>query len=134
MTPTVICVKADFGLEQLTALLIERGISGAPVIDDAGKPVGIVSKTDLLRERFIEGDTSVELPNWLEDSFHLDRSGGIVADVMMPVAFTLRETDSIARAAALMSEEHIHRVPVVNLDGRVVGIVTTFDLARWIAS
>src|SRR4051812_44614211 len=59
MTRTAICVKPDFGVEALTALLLGRGISGAPVIDDTGRPIGMVSKSDVVRERFIERGATV---------------------------------------------------------------------------
>lgn len=135
MSPSVICVQPDFTVDAVTALFLERDISGAPVIDDEGHPIGVISKTDLVRERFLEGDTfSQAVPDWMGESFHLDRLGGqTVAEVMMPIAFTLRETDSIACAASMMAAENIHRIPVVNRQGRVTGIVTTFDLARWIS-
>jgi CBS-domain-containing membrane protein len=130
MTPTPLCVPPELSVESLTSLFLERGISGAPVVDEAGRAIGIVSKTDLVRERFIEGDTAV-----LPDGFHVEQlDGATVMDVMMPLAFTLRATDSIGRAARLMATEHIHRVPVTDLEGRVIGIVTTFDLARWITA
>lgn len=135
MSPSVFCVEPDFTVDAVTALFLERDISGAPVIDDEGHPIGVVSKTDLVRERFLEGDTfSQAVPDWMGESFHLDRLGGqTVAEVMMPIAFTLRENDSVARAASMMAAENIHRVPVVNQQGRVTGIITTFDLARWIS-
>src|SRR4029079_18434500 len=50
MTTDVICVQPDVSIESVTRLLLERGISGVPVVDADGVPVGLVSKTDLLRE------------------------------------------------------------------------------------
>jgi CBS domain-containing protein len=130
MTPTAICVKPDFSVESLTSLFLERRISGVPVVDEAGRAIGNVSKTDLLRERFIEGETEP-----LPAGFHLERfAGTTVADVMTPLAFTVHDTDSIGRAARVMEAENVHRLPVTNVEGRVVGIVTTFDLARWITA
>jgi CBS domain-containing protein len=112
MTPAVLCVTRDLGVVALTRLLLERGISGAPVVDERGHPIGVVSKTDLVGR--LEEDT-------------------IVADVMMPVAFTLRAVDTLERAAQLMAAEHVHRIPIIDDDGRVCGILTTFDVARWVA-
>ncbi len=51
----------------------------------------------------------------------------------MPKAFTLPASATLSRAAALMAFEGIHRVPVVSTDGRVVGIVSSLDVARWLA-
>lgn len=112
MTPVVTCVTPDLGLDELSQLLLAEGISGVPVIDEEGRPIGVVSKTDLVG---------------------LGPGAAIVADVMMPVAFTLRDTDTLQRAALLMATEHIHRLPLVDDHRRVSGIITTFDLARWVA-
>ena len=112
MTPVVTCVTPDLGLDELRELLLAEGISGVPVIDEEGRPIGVVSKTDLVG---------------------LGPGAAIVADVMMPVAFTLRDTDTLQRAAQLMATEHVHRLPLVDEHRKVSGIITTFDLARWIA-
>lgn len=111
MTPVVTCVTPDLSLDSLTELLLERGISGVPVVDEEGRPIGVVSKTDLV------GRVAT------------DRT---VLDVMMPVAFSLHDTDTLERAAQLMAAEHVHRIPLVDDQGRVSGILTSFDLARWV--
>jgi CBS domain-containing protein len=134
MTPVVTCVTADVSVEVVTALLIEQGFSGVPVVDEDGRPIGMVSKTDLLEEQFIEGEARGGLPTWLGEGFHVEERGWrTVAEVMMPLAFVLPESASIAHAAALMATEGIHRIPLVDDRGKVSGILTTFDLARWIA-
>lgn len=114
MTGDVICVTADLGLDELTSLLIERGFSGAPVVDGLGRPIGVISKTDLLRAQ-------------------LPPTSATVGDLMMPLAFTLPETAPLSQAAALMVEERVHRLPIVSHEGRVVGLLTAFDVLRWLA-
>jgi len=96
--------------------LLAKGFSGAPVVDDRGVPIGIISKSDLVRDQFLLGGGNKR-----------------VSEVMMPAAFTLPETASIYEAAALMAERHVHRVPVVAEDGRVVGIVSSLDVLRFVA-
>ncbi len=113
MSRDVACVRDDVSVESLTALFRDRDISGAPVVDVDGFPVGMVSKSDLVRER------------WEHDA--------IVAELMTPLAFTLREDDPLSRAAAVMSVERVHHLPVVAADGRVVGILSSLDFARWVA-
>jgi CBS domain-containing protein len=112
MTPVVTCVTPDLGLDELRELLLAEGISGVPVIDEQGRPIGVVSKTDLMG---------------------VGPGAAIVADVMMPVAFTLRDTDTLQRAALLMATENVHRLPLVDEHRKITGIITTFDLARWVA-
>lgn len=115
MTRDVIAVRPELGMEALEELFLDRGISGAPVIDDAGKPIGVVSRTDLLqRKETPSGDTTVR-------------------DLMMPTAFCLVEHESIAKAAGLMAFEGVHRVPVVGARGMVTGMLSPLDIMRWLA-
>ena len=117
MTREVVCVRADLAARDLAHLLVERHIGGAPVVDRDGRPIGVVSKTDLLRAL----------------AEHEDLEGLTVDDLMTPIAFVLDEDATLARAAALMATEGIHRIPVVAHAGGVVGIVTPFDVTRWYA-
>lgn len=144
MTVQVVAVRPDVSLEALADLLLDRGIGGAPVVDEAGRPVGVVSKTDLMREHLMAGDTAEAVtPGWhprrahfqveVGRGFHETATPPSVGDVMTPTAFTLSEDAPVAEAAALMAFENVHRVPVVAGDGRVVGIVTSLDLLRWMA-
>jgi CBS domain-containing protein len=139
MSAETVCVDPELSLEALLALFLDRGISGAPVVNEAGRPLGVVSKTDLLRHQQ-ENAGLVELvpesaePVELEPGFHLEQIGvGKVKDVMTPVSFTLGEGATVARAAALMAHEGVHRVPVIAASGRVVGLVSALDVARWVA-
>ncbi len=113
MTADVVCVTPELSLDALIELLYERNFSGAPVVDADGRPIGVVSKTDLLREP--------------------PPANAIVGDVMMPLAFTVSENAPLSQAAALMVEEGVHRLPVVSAEGRVVGLLSSFDVMRWIA-
>jgi CBS domain-containing protein len=134
-------VRADMDLETVAHLLLERGLNGVPVIDERGEAIGVVSKTDLLRYQETEVRTYEASPGDLggtdfdgERGFHLEQpSTAKVADAMTPLAFTLPETSTIARAAALMAFEHVQQVPVTGPDRAVVGMVGSADILRWIA-
>jgi CBS domain-containing protein len=144
MTGNVVCVEGSVSVESLTGLLLENGISGVPVVDDAGRPIGIVTKTDLLREGFERGETEEHEPLHittdggyeceLGPGFHADRiARATVGEIMTPVTFTLREDATVSQASALMAFEAVHRVPVVDRDGKVVGILSSLDVLRWLA-
>jgi CBS domain-containing protein len=113
MSLNVQCVTEDVSLPALATCLLDGGYSGAPVIDDQGKPVGIVSKTDLLR--------------------HGVTSKARVKDIMTPMSFTLDENHSISKASALMAYEGVHRLPVVDATGKVVGLLSSLDILHWLA-
>jgi CBS domain-containing protein len=144
MTGNVVCVREDVSIEALTALFLDRGISGAPVVDAAGFPIGVVSKTDIVRERYENGESidAESLPvrqrrgidYTLGDSFHTEPvARGTVGEIMTPLAFTLYEHSPLSQAAALMAYEGVHRVPVVSTDGRVIGVLSSLDVMRWLA-
>ena len=144
MTRDVTCVTPDVSVENLASLLLERNISGVPVVDAEGCPIGIVSKTDLLRELRNQGDCELVEPlrcrvdgieAELEPGFHAENVvRATIGDVMTPVAFSIDETETVAAAAALMAGEGVHRVPVISCDdGSVVGIVSSIDVLGWLA-
>jgi CBS domain-containing protein len=114
MSRDVVCVRDDVGIETLQTLLFDRNIGGAPVVDREGYPVGVVTRSDLARER--------------------DENEATVRDLMTPLAYTLREDDPLSRAAAVMAVEHVHHLPVVSADGRVVGMLSSLDFVRWVAA
>jgi CBS domain-containing protein len=117
MTGDVFCVMPDLTLDALATLFLERGFSAAPVVDEEGHPMGVVSKTDLMR---VQREP--------------ERAGEpVVRDVMTALAFTLHESDALARGAAVMVVEGVHHLPVVADDGRVVGMLSAFDCARFLA-
>jgi CBS-domain-containing membrane protein len=115
MTRKVVCARPEMDASLLRARLIERGVSGAPVVDDWGHLLGVATKTDLV-----------------EHEVTSQRGHKTVGDIMMPLVFTLPPEASIGQAAALMAYEGVHRVIVVDEKGCVVGLVSTLDIARWL--
>ena len=111
MGAVALCVRPETHFEEIRKLFIERGVSGAAVVDGRGRPIGMVTKTDLIEPR----------------------RGGRAADLMMPFVFSLPETAPVAQAAALMAAEGIHQLAVVAPDGALLGIVTSLDVMRWLA-
>lgn len=134
-------VRADMDLDSVAHVLLERGLNAVPVVDEHGGAIGVISKTDLLRYQQSEPPTYEPTPDDLggtgfdgELGLHLEQpSTAKVADAMTPVAYTLPETSTIARAAALMAFEHIQQIPVTGPDGAVVGTVGSTDILRWVA-
>jgi CBS domain-containing protein len=115
MTRDVICVTPEATRGELLKVLLSKGISGVPVIDEDGRPLGVASKTDVLR------------------GLGAEDANARAADIMTPVTLAMPEHASIARAAALMAYERVHRVIVIGPAGNVVGLVSTIDVLRWLA-
>jgi CBS domain-containing protein len=136
MTRDVITVGPETTVHEAAALMVTRGVSGLPVVDDAGHVVGVVSEGDLiLRQR---GRRSH--PWWrgfLDDGETLAReyqkhAGTTVRDVMTRSVVCVSPRLPIESVAVILDERRIRRVPVVDL-GRLVGIVSRGDLIRALA-
>ena len=141
MTRDVVCVRTDVSIEALTALLVESELGGVPVVGADGEPIGMVSKTDLVRMAH-DGEPATTVPDAHAQRHEVGEPGlrevdvdlRTVADIMTPLAFSLSELGSVAQAAAMMACEGVHRLPVVDDGGKIVGILSTIDIARWIAA
>lgn len=144
MARDVVCVEPKLSVEALTALFLERGLSRAPVVDAGGKPIGMVSKTDLLREVQDRGDVeeriSVRGREWW--NYGADLAAGFqvtsvaratVDEIMKPLGVTLPETASLAEAIELIAMMGVHHIPVVCSNGKVVGMFCAVDAVCWLA-
>lgn len=132
MTRGAVTVRADASQEQLVTLLLEQGISQVPVVDDDGRPIGVVSKSDVVIAQHERGDTEVSQADAGGQGRHVHEVGGLVRDIMTP-AFTLPETVSIGEAARRMLADNVHAVPVVSPDNRVIGVLSATDIMAWVA-
>jgi CBS domain-containing protein len=138
MTPDVVRVRPDARVDEVARLMLEHHISGVPVIDAAGRLLGIVSEGDLVRR--VETGTAGRRAWWLEllaDPAALARDyvkthGRRVTDVMTRDVLTVGVDTPVEDIARLLERRRIKRVPVVR-DGRVIGIVSRADLVRGLA-
>ena len=112
MSRTVLAVRDDLTLEQVAGLLADNEISGAPVEDDEGSLLGVVSVTDVNR-------SSAE-------------PGLKVRQIMTPIADTVAEETPVPEIARMMVANHYHRM-IVNWREKPVGIVSSMDLLKLIA-
>lgn len=140
MTVPAITVRPDLSVKDLVALFRDRRIGGAPVVDDDGALVGIVTEGDLMAM-----DADIALPHYFEifDSIiylesekkfreRVEKAAAANVEQLMTDGDKVKTIgpDEPARAAAtLMSKHRFDRVPVVE-DGKVVGIVTRHDIMK----
>ena len=142
MTPSPVSVRQDATVRELVAVLTDRGISGAPVIDAAGRPVGVVTQTDvLLHDRegtgYLPPDTAADLDplfrlsRLLPDGFQVEETDPTtVADIMTPGVFAVAADTPAGRVVGEMLTLKVHRVFVVDGGGVLVGVIGLFDLLR----
>jgi CBS domain-containing protein len=130
MTADVATVATDTDLRDVAALLVRKRISGVPVVE-SGRVVGVVSERDILfKERPSNGIHRGVLA-WLMDEgdLMLKVEARTASSAMSAPAVTIGPARSVADAAALMLDEGVSRLPVVN-GKELVGIVTRHDLVR----
>ena len=135
MTTGVITVTPETSVREVARILVERGISAVPVVDDQARPLGIVSEGDLVRR--IEIGTETRRSWWLDligdpdaNAVRFSREHGRTAEqVMSRKLITTREDATLAEVAGLLEKHRIKRVPVLR-DGWIVGIVSRANLLR----
>lgn len=134
MTRPVQLVNQEMALVKAAALLAEKRISGAPVVDQEGKIVGIVSEKDFLKEMGFSAT-----PSFMQIATHClnDKSCMIgrlhnrtVGDIMTRPPVTGVPEMTIGEISSLFVARKINRLPILSADGRPVGIVTRTDLAH----
>lgn len=134
MTSPVVSVPPTMRLKELARLLSERRLSGAPVVDDAGEVLGVVSEADLVA---IQAGRPLSRRTPLEWAFGEQpsawerrvRGATTVAQAMTAPAVSVEPECPLREAAALMVDRGVHRLPVIE-GGRLVGILTRADLVR----
>jgi CBS domain-containing protein len=139
MTSAVVTVDPDTTVENVASLLLDKRVSGVPVVDSAGAVLGIVSEGDLMRRP--ETGTEPRHSWWLDlMSSDAQRAGeflkthGLTAgDVMTKDVVAVTPDTSAGEVAEILERRHIKRVPVVD-GGKLVGIVSRSNLLRALAT
>jgi CBS domain-containing protein len=138
MNTTVITVTPDTSVEELGRLLIGKGVSGVPVVDERQQLVGIVTENDLIRqnERFhiptllrifdafipLQGSASIEA--------EIKRmSASKVSEICTRKVITVDPETPVQDIATIMSEKGVHLLPVMS-SGKLVGIIGKMDIIR----
>jgi CBS domain-containing protein len=139
MTRTVVTVTPETTIVDAANLMLQRHISGLPVVDGSGKLVGVVSEGDFIRRSEI--GTGRRRGRWLRFILGPGRSasdfvhehGHKVGDVMTTSPLTITEDTALAEIVALMEKNNVKRLPVVRGD-KMVGIVSRANLLQAVAS
>lgn len=141
-------IGEDVSLVELDRRLLEDRVSGFPVVADDGRLLGVVSRSDVIRQLSVEQTWAETLSGYYTDWSGLvesepsiaevgERLGRrieerSVADVMARDAVTIGPDEPIADAARILVEHRIHRLPVVER-GKLVGILSSLDVAAYVA-
>ncbi len=128
MSTSVITVRGDTSFKEMTAMLGSSRVSGFPVVDRAGKVIGVVSETDMLIKE-ADRDSHPELFAGLRRSRDHEKAGAVTAaELMTSPPVTVGPDEPVQHAAFLMYDRAVERLPVVDEAGRLVGIVSQADV------
>ncbi|MEW6283417.1 MAG: CBS domain-containing protein [Candidatus Eremiobacterota bacterium] len=140
MQPKVVKVSEDMLVSELASLLLSKGFSGAPVVNESGALVGVVSFSDIAAYSVARAELTPNrsAPNYYRDLWmEEDLSEGFVVeevdisvrvrDIMTPAVYRVDESTPLTEVVELMQTAKIHRV-MVTREERLVGILTTTDL------
>jgi CBS domain-containing membrane protein len=134
MTTPVLLLEQTVSLVQAASVLAENQVSGAPVVDGEDKIVGIVSEKDFLKEMGFGSN-----PSFMQIATHClhDKScmignlrGRTVADIMTKPPIVGAPAMTVGDISTTFTKQKINRLPIIDKDGLVVGIVTRTDLAH----
>lgn len=134
MVPNPISLRAEANVAEAMRLFTEKGITAAPVIDDSGHPVGVISRSDLLIHQCEDekrDEAYFHASSFESVDAHLKPSTPMtVADLMTPAVFAVSEDTPVHRVVSDMVGLHVHRLFVVDDDGTLVGIITTMNVLK----
>jgi CBS-domain-containing membrane protein len=144
MTPNPVSVREDANVREALNLLIDKGFSAAPVIDRAGRPVGVLSNTDLLvhdranverlreaPEYFARADLKAPGGEALGRGFQVEKVDPTrVRDLMTPAVFSVAPDAPAAKVVNELLSLRVHRLFVVDENGVLVGVISTVDVLR----
>lgn len=122
MSRDITCARRDLDADRVAELMVLDHVGCVPVVEESGRPIGMITKLDLV-ERFVARDDA------RTDGLAMQTAGTL----MMPMSIALKEHATVAHAAALMATEGIHHLCVVDMEGRLIGVVSTMDIVRWLA-
>jgi len=144
MTPNPVSIRADACIKEAVALLTDSGFSAAPVIDRAGRPVGVISRTDILihdrekveylprvTEYYEKADLTTPAGEALPEGFeveNVDRTQ--VRDIMTPAVLSITPDAPAGRVVEEMLMLRVHRLFVVDPDGVLVGVISALDVLK----
>jgi CBS domain-containing protein len=127
MSTHVIAVRQTAPYKEMAAMLHQQRVSAFPVIDGDNKVIGVVSESDLLTKEALEGTVPRTLLS-REERVRKQVNAVTAADLMTRPPVTIGPDEPVTRAARLMFDQRVKRLPVISDDGTLIGIVTRSDV------
>jgi CBS domain-containing protein len=144
MTPDPLSIRADASVHEAVSFLTDKGFSAAPVIDRAGRPVGVLSRADIIvydREKveylepvpeyYEKGTLVAPTGESLQTGFQVEKADSVqVRDLMTPVVFSVSPETPARNVVENMLALKVHRLFVVARDGTLIGVISALDVLK----
>lgn len=144
MSPNPVSINSDATVHEAAALLTDRNVSAAPVIDNRGRPIGVLSRADLVRYTRERAEYLWPRPHYY-DTAELETAVGpkaengfqvedadltTVAELMTPAVYGVSPDTPATEVAREMERHKVHRLFVMDNQGVLIGVVSVMDLLR----
>jgi CBS domain-containing protein len=144
MTPNPVSIGAGVSVKEAAAFLTEKGFSAAPVIDKAGRAIGVLSRSDIVvhdREKvdylalapdyYDKAELTTAAGERLPNEFQVENvDSTCVKDIMTPVVYAVAPHDPSWKVIEEMASRKVHRLFVVDGNGTLVGVISVLDVVR----
>jgi CBS domain-containing protein len=139
MSRNVITVTRETTIKEIARILTEHKISGVPVVDGEGRVVGVVSEGDLIyQDKKLHTPAFLEILGgviYLEDPKRVGQelmkmTAAKAVEIMTTKIYTVKEDTPVSDIATLMIDRQVNRVPVLDSEGKLAGIVSRQDLIK----
>jgi CBS domain-containing membrane protein len=136
MTKNVISIRADADFNEVTNLLSEHRISGLPVVDEDERVIGVITEADVLSMAGMRKGHAFKdiVRHLLGEPLSRPRESRRLRDVMSSPAITTGPASDIREAAMTLDEKRIKRLPVVDEQGRLLGVIARADIVKAIGA
>ena len=136
MTKNVIKIRADANLNEVTNLLSENRISGLPVVNEKDQLIGVITEGDVLAMAGMRREHGFKdiIRHILGEPLSAPKEGRRLRDVMTSPAITTGPEVDIREVALTLDEKRIKRLPVVDDQGRLIGVISRADIVRAIGA
>jgi CBS domain-containing protein len=128
MSTHVVAVRKNAPFKEMATRLREHRVSAFPVLDEDNKVVGVVSEADLLTKEALEFSGAGRVSGMLHHREQAKAAATTAADLMTKPPVTVGPDEFVSHAARLMYARKVKRLPVVDDDGRLIGIVSRADV------
>jgi predicted transcriptional regulator len=130
MVANPVSLRADATIEEAMALFVDKAIDAAPVIDDGGRPIGVISRSDVFIHLLESVRRNKHMSPAAAELIQVDPAPVSVADLMTPTVFAVGGSASLTRIVGDMVGLHVHRLFVVDDDGVLIGVITAMDVLK----